>query len=63
MPNKYLDSVQLGRLITKIKSLVSTTAAGYLPLTGGTITGKTKQIVVNFTDGVDVRILHFHGGV
>lgn len=39
MPNKYLDSVQLGRLITKIKSLVSTTVAGYLPLSGGTITG------------------------
>ena len=39
MSNKYLDSVQLGRLITKIKSLVSTTVANYLPLTGGSITG------------------------
>lgn len=39
MPNKYLDSVQLGRLITKIKTLVSTTVAGYLPLAGGSITG------------------------
>ena len=39
MPNKYLDSVQLGRLITKIKTLVSTTVAGYLPLTGGSVTG------------------------
>lgn len=39
MPNKYLDSVQLGRLVTKIKSLVSTTVANYLPLTGGSITG------------------------
>lgn len=39
MPNKYLDSVQLARLVTKIKSLVSTTVADYLPLTGGSITG------------------------
>lgn len=39
MPNKYLDSVQLARLVTKIKSLVSTTVAGYLPLSGGSING------------------------
>lgn len=39
MPNKYLDSVQLGRLITKIKTHVSTTVADYMPLTGGSITG------------------------
>ena len=39
MPNKYLDSVQLGRLITKIKTYVNTVVAGYLPTSGGSITG------------------------
>lgn len=39
MPNKYLDSVQLGRLITKIKTYVNTAVTGYLPTTGGSITG------------------------
>ena len=57
MPNKYLDSVQLGRLITKIKSLVSTTVADYLPLSGGTMTGSilfnasSPSIIGNVTTG------------
>lgn len=53
MPNKYLDSVQLGRLITKIKTYVSTTVASYLPLTGGSITGDINLTGdLNITNGM-----------
>lgn len=53
MPNKYLDSVQLGRLITKIKTHVSTTVASYLPLTGGSITGDINLTGdLNITNGM-----------